>query len=68
MTMDLLPLIKKVLAIAEYDRPVNFINIKLRPVFEVNTIIGLRYVSFKGFMIITKNGTLQKKLRAAEMA
>lgn len=32
----------KVLTVAEYDKFVNFIPIKFRPIFEVNTITGLR--------------------------
>lgn len=34
----------KVLTVAEYDRFVNFISMKFRPIFEVNTITGLWYV------------------------
>jgi len=37
----------KVLTVAEYDRFVNFIPIKFRPIFEVNTITGLRYVELQ---------------------
>lgn len=34
----------KVLTAAEYDQFVNFIPMKFRPIFEVNTITGLWYV------------------------
>jgi site-specific recombinase XerC len=37
----------KVLTVAEYDKFVNFIPIKFRPIFEVNTITGLRYVELQ---------------------
>jgi integrase len=37
----------KVLAVAEYDRFVSFIPAKFRPIFEVNTITGLRYVELQ---------------------
>ena len=37
----------KVLTVAEYDRFVNFIPMKFRPIFEVNTITGLRYVELQ---------------------
>jgi len=37
----------KVLTVAEYDRFINFIPIKFRPIFEINTITGLRYVELQ---------------------
>ncbi|HWQ49462.1 MAG TPA: hypothetical protein VN414_11060 [Methanosarcina sp.] len=37
----------KVLTVAEYDLFVNFIPMKFRPIFEVNTITGLRYVELQ---------------------
>jgi hypothetical protein len=37
----------KVLTVAEYDKFVNFIPSKFRPIFEVNTITGLRYVELQ---------------------
>lgn len=37
----------KVLTVAEYDKFVNFIPIRFRPIFEVNTITGLRYVKLQ---------------------
>jgi len=37
----------KVLIVAEYDKFVNFIPIKFKPIFEVNTITGLRYVELQ---------------------
>ena len=37
----------KVLTVAEYDQFVNFIPMKFRPIFEVNTITGLRYVELQ---------------------
>jgi hypothetical protein len=37
----------KVLTVAEYDRFVNFIPAKFKPIFEVNTITGLRYVELQ---------------------
>ena len=37
----------KVLTIAEYDQFVNFIPMKIKPIFEINTITGLRYVELQ---------------------
>ncbi len=37
----------KVLTVVEYDRFVNFIPAKFRPIFEVNTITVLRYVELQ---------------------
>jgi hypothetical protein len=37
----------KVLTVAEYDRFVSFVPAKFRPIFEVNTITGLRYVELQ---------------------
>ena len=37
----------KVLTVAEYDQFINFIPTKFRPIFEVNTITGLRYVELQ---------------------
>jgi hypothetical protein len=37
----------EVLTVAEYDRFVSFIPAKFRPIFEVNTITGLRYVELQ---------------------
>jgi hypothetical protein len=37
----------KALTVTEYDRFINFIPVKFRPIFEVNTITGLRYVELQ---------------------